>query len=102
MDGTVPTAVALVEVVDAVPDIEVYVDGGVSSGTDVLRAVAIGARAVFLGRPPVWGLAVDGQAGVATVLARFHAELEMAMQLCGRPTLAELGRDLIAGIHERS
>jgi isopentenyl diphosphate isomerase/L-lactate dehydrogenase-like FMN-dependent dehydrogenase len=61
----------VVEVVDAGADIEVYVDGGVSSGTDVLRAVAIGAGAVFLGRPPVWGLAVDGQAGVATVLTPY-------------------------------
>lgn len=101
LDGAVATATALVEVVDAVADrVEVYVDGGVSSGTDVLRALALGARAVFLGRPPVWGLVVDGEAGVAEVLARFQDELVMAMRLSGRTRVADLARDLIAGLRD--
>ena len=95
LDGAVSMASALVEVMDGV---EVYEDGGVGSGTDVLRAVAIGARAVFLRRPPLWGLAVNGRAGVAAVLTRYQTELEMAMRLTGRANLPGLGRDLIAGM----
>ena len=97
LDTVLATADALAEVVDAVAGTaEVYVDGGVRLGTDVLKAVALGARAVLLGRPVLWGLAVDGEQGVVDVLERLRAELARAMALCGAASLAELDRDLIA------
>jgi 4-hydroxymandelate oxidase len=71
-------------------------DGGVRRGTDVLKAVALGARAVLLGRPVLWGLALDGEAGVARTLAMLRAEVELAMALCGCASLAEVTGDLIA------
>ena len=72
VDGCVDTATALADVVDAVAArAEVYVDGGVRSGVDVLRALALGATAVLLGRPVLWGLAVDGEAGAREVLDTF-------------------------------
>jgi isopentenyl diphosphate isomerase/L-lactate dehydrogenase-like FMN-dependent dehydrogenase len=87
---TVPATIeALPEVVDAVAGrCEVYLDGGVRRGTDVLKALALGARAVLVGRPILWGLAVDGEAGARHVLELLHAELELAMALSGRPTIA--------------
>ena len=66
LDGVVPTPRALVEVVDAVGDTEVYVDGGVRTGIDVLRALGLGARAVLLGRPVLWALATGGPMGSST------------------------------------
>ncbi|MEO6509910.1 MAG: alpha-hydroxy acid oxidase [Nocardioides sp.] len=96
LDGAVPTAVALPEVVDAVgDDAEVYVDGGVRDGRDVLRALALGARAVLIGRPMVWALAVDGAAGVRDLLAAYGADLAEAMTLAGARSPAELTRDLV-------
>jgi len=75
--------------------IEVLMDGGVRRGTDVLKALALGARAVLVGRPILWGLAVGGQIGVASVLAVLRRELDLAMALCGCPTLESVGRDLV-------
>ncbi len=67
--GCIPTAEALPEVVDAVAGrADVYVDGGIRTGTDVLRALALGATAVMVGRPVLWGLAIDGETGAAAVL----------------------------------
>ncbi len=100
LDGAVATADALPEVVDAVAaagaQAEVYVDGGIRSGVDVLRALALGARAVMVGRPVVYGLALDGEAGVRDVLETLADELVRAMALCGAPDLAALDRDLLA------
>jgi 4-hydroxymandelate oxidase len=70
-------------------------DGGVRRGTDVLKALALGARAVMVGRPVLWGLAADGQAGVERVLSLLRAELEHAMGLAGRPDLSSLDRSLL-------
>jgi 4-hydroxymandelate oxidase len=70
-------------------------DGGVRRGTDVVKALALGARAVLVGRPVLWGLAADGQAGVERVLAMLAAELDTAMALCGATCLAELTPDLV-------
>jgi 4-hydroxymandelate oxidase len=97
LDGTVATADALAEVAAAVGGrTEVYVDGGVRRGVDVLKALALGARGVFVARPVAWGLAVDGADGVAAVLDGLRTELVLAMQLAGVPSLAEATPDLIA------
>ena len=92
LDSGLATIEALPEVVAAVNGrVEVYVDGGIRRGTDALKALALGARAVLLGRPILWGLAVNGQQGVARVLELLSAELELAMALVGSPSLAALG-----------
>ena len=74
---------------------EVLVDGGVRRGTDVLKALALGARAVLVGRPILWGLAADGEAGASWVLRLLRDELDLAMALAGAPTLADITRDLV-------
>jgi 4-hydroxymandelate oxidase len=96
LDGAIASLDALPEVVEAVAGrCEVYVDGGIRRGTDVLKALALGARAVLLGRSILWGLAVNGQEGVRHVLELLRAELELAMALSGRPTLASIDRSLL-------
>ena len=98
LDTTVTTAAALAEIAPALKGkAEVYVDGGIRRGTDVLKALALGARAVLIGRPVIWGLTVRGAEGVADVLEHFRTELVRAMQLSGTPTLADATPDLIAG-----
>ncbi|HYZ91213.1 MAG TPA: alpha-hydroxy acid oxidase [Actinomycetota bacterium] len=85
MDGSIPPALALPDVVEAVGGrTEVYVDGGVRTGVDVLRALALGARAVLIGRPYLWALAIDGEAGVRELIARFKNEVRSAMALAGQ------------------
>jgi 4-hydroxymandelate oxidase len=97
LDTVVATADALAEVVAAVGDrTEVYVDGGVRRGTDVVKALALGARGVLVGRPVLWALATGGAAGVERLLTGLTAELSLAMALCGAPTVADLTPDLIA------
>jgi isopentenyl diphosphate isomerase/L-lactate dehydrogenase-like FMN-dependent dehydrogenase len=87
LDGVAATIDVLPEVVDAVDErLPVLMDGGVRRGTDVLRALALGAQAVLAGRAPLWGLAVDGEAGAAAVLAILHAEIERGLILLGCPT----------------
>lgn len=96
LDGTIATADALPDVVDAVAGrVEVLVDGGIRRGTDVLRALALGARAVLVGRPYLWGLALGGEDGVHRVFDLLRAELVHAMTLSGRPRLADIGPDLL-------
>ena len=96
LDTTFATIEALPEVVDAADGaVEVYMDGGIRRGADIVKAVALGARAVLIGRPLFWGLAVDGQAGVRNVLQILKDEMEMTMALCGRPNLASLDRTLL-------
>ena len=101
LDRAVPTAHALAEVVAAVEavasdvPVEVYVDGGVRSGEDVLVALALGARAVLVGRPVLWGLATRGAAGVCEVLTGLGEELELALRLAGVPDATNVPRDLI-------
>ncbi|HEX9343068.1 MAG TPA: alpha-hydroxy acid oxidase [Actinomycetota bacterium] len=96
LDTAVATAEALPEVVEAVGDrAEVYVDGGIRRGTDVLKALALGARAVLVGRPVIWGLATGGAEGVQAVLDGLRAELERAMALCGAASVADLTPDLV-------
>ena len=74
---------------------EVFVDGGIRRGTDVVKALALGARAVLVGRPVLWGLAVGGEAGVADVLGILRAELANAMALCGAASVKELPDGLV-------
>jgi len=92
-DPVVASAHALPEVVDAVGDeAEVYVDGGLRAGSDVLTALALGARAVFVGRPAVWGLATGGADGVAAVLGGLTEELAHTMTLCGLGSVRDVSR----------
>jgi len=96
LDGVVPTLEALPEVAQAVKNrCEVYLDGGIRRGTDVLKGLALGARAVLIGRPILWGLAVDGEAGVTHVLQILRSELELAMALTGSRQLSELSPSLL-------
>jgi L-lactate dehydrogenase (cytochrome) len=96
LDGTPATAEVLPRVVDAVGDrTEVLMDGGVRRGDDILKALALGARAVLVGRPYWWGLAAGGARGVRDVIDVFRNELDMAMALSGRPTVDSVGRDLL-------
>ena len=98
LDTAVATARVLAEVVRAVDGrAEVYVDGGIRRGTDVLKALALGARAVMLGRPPVWGLAVNGTEGARHVLELLANELDLAMALAGCRTVDEVTPDLVSG-----
>jgi 4-hydroxymandelate oxidase len=97
LDGSVTGAEALPEVVAAVGDrVPVLVDGGLRRGTDVLKALALGARGVLVGRPVLWGLATGGAEGVRRVLVGLQEELVRAMALCGATSIAELTPDLIA------
>jgi 4-hydroxymandelate oxidase len=97
LDGVIATATALPEVVEAVDGrAEVYVDGGIRRGSDALRALALGARAVLVGRPLAWGLAAGGADGVHEVLAHLAEELRLALALAGVPAAADVPRDLIA------
>ena len=98
LDTAPATATALPRVVQAVGGaVPVLVDGGIRRGTDVLKAMALGASAVLVGRPAVWGLANAGAAGVAHVLRLLRDELEVAMALTGCATLAEATPALLVG-----
>ncbi len=94
LEGTVPTAVALPEVVAAV-DVPVLVDGGIRTGGAVFRALALGATAVLVGRPYLWALAAAGESGVRAVLDILTRELRDTMTLAGCPTIADITRDLV-------
>jgi 4-hydroxymandelate oxidase len=96
LDGAPATARVLPEIVDSVAGrAEVFVDGGVRRGVDVVRALAMGARAVLLGRPMLWALAAGGQAGVSRALELFRAEIDLAMALCGCPDVSAITPDLL-------
>ncbi|MPZ98481.1 MAG: alpha-hydroxy-acid oxidizing protein [Dehalococcoidia bacterium] len=98
LDGAVASLDALSEVAAAVDgQAAVLVDGGVRRGTDILKALALGADAVLVGRPVLWGLAVAGEAGVRHVLELLSAEFDLAMALCGVQSVEEITRDLVAG-----
>jgi 4-hydroxymandelate oxidase len=91
LDGAIPSAVALPSVVAALgPEAEVYVDGGLRSASDVLVALALGARGVFLGRPVLWALACGGADGVAQLLTGLTGTLEHVMAVAGVTSIAEV------------
>jgi lactate 2-monooxygenase len=97
VDGSIGALDALVDVREAVgPDAVVLMDSGVRTGADVVKAVALGANAVLLGRPYVYGLAVGGQEGVETVIAQLAAEVDLTMALAGARSVAELDPSLVA------
>nr|XP_037270962.1 hydroxyacid oxidase 1-like [Rhipicephalus microplus] len=96
LDGTPVTIDVLPEIVAAVGDkMEVYLDSGVRTGADVVKALALGARAVFVGRPVLWGLAYYGQQGVERVLQIFREELVRTMQLLGCSDVRDLCEDFV-------
>jgi lactate 2-monooxygenase len=97
VDGAVAALDALVEVRDAVgPEAVVLMDSGIRTGADVVKAVALGADAVLLGRPYAYGLAAGGQEGVETVIAQLAAEVDLTMALAGARTVAELDPSFVA------
>jgi 4-hydroxymandelate oxidase len=103
LQGTEGTIDMLPQVADAVGDrMEVYLDGGVRKGSDVLKALSLGARAVFIGRPIFWGLSVGGEDGVTKVLEILRAELSVAMGLCGVTDVKKVDRTLALHPHDRS
>ncbi|MBW4575281.1 MAG: alpha-hydroxy-acid oxidizing protein [Aphanothece sp. CMT-3BRIN-NPC111] len=95
LDGAIASIDALREVVIAVGDkAEVLLDGGIRRGTDILKALALGAAAVLVGRPVLWGLAVEGEAGVQHVIELLRDELDLAMALSGCATLQDIDLSL--------
>jgi 4-hydroxymandelate oxidase len=97
LDSSPASLDALPEVVEAVAGrLPVLMDGGVRRGTDVVKAIALGASAVMVGRPAVWALAAEGEDGVAGMLGILRAEIENAMALTGCRSVADIGRELVA------
>jgi len=97
LDTSIATADALPSIAEAVAkQVPIIVDGGVRRGTDVLKALALGADVVALGRPQLWGLAADGENGVRAVLDLLRNELSLAMALAGCKNLSEIDRSLLA------
>jgi 4-hydroxymandelate oxidase len=91
IDNTLATIEVLPEAVAAADGkLEVLLDGGIRRGGDVVKAIALGAKAVFIGRPLFWGLAVDGERGVIRVLDILREEIEITMAKCGRPSIASI------------
>jgi 4-hydroxymandelate oxidase len=96
LDGVPAPITILPRIVDAVAGrAEVLLDGGVRRGTDVLKALALGARAVLVGRPVLWGLTLDGQDGVSAVLEHLRAEIDLAMALAGCANVNDIDRALV-------
>ncbi len=96
LDNTLATIEVLSEAVAAAKGkMEILLDGGIRRGADVVKALALGARAVFIGRPLFWGLAVDGEQGVIRVLNILREEIEITMAKCGRPTVASIDSTVV-------
>jgi L-lactate dehydrogenase (cytochrome) len=96
LDGASSSIAMLPKIADAVgDDIEVLFDGGVRTGMDIERAIALGARGCFVGRSYVWGLGAHGQAGVAKTIDIFKKELDISMALTGVSSVAEIGPNVL-------
>ena len=99
LDTTLATIEVLPEVVQAVGgNAEVYMDGGIMRGSDVFKALALGAKSVLIGRAIFWGLAVDGEAGVVSVLDMLKSELDATMGMCGRTNIDSIDMDCLATV----
>jgi L-lactate dehydrogenase (cytochrome) len=99
LDGAPSSITALPRVVDTVgSDIEVMFDGGIRSGADLMRALALGARSCLVGRPYIYGLGAGGQAGVARAIEIFRKELDVTMALCGITSVKDIDRRAIANL----
>ncbi|CAF1376159.1 unnamed protein product [Adineta ricciae] len=104
LDTSVNTVDALSDIINAIGDqspIEVYVDGGIRRGTDILKAIALGAKAVLIGRPILWGLAADGEQGVRNVLSILKKEFRSAMMLCGCQTVDDIKKNNLLMLNDR-
>ena len=96
VEATIDALPAIVEVVNKInPNVEVYLDGGVREGTDVLKALALGAKLVCIGRPILWGLTLNGQKGVKLTLDMLLKELDLAMALSGCTDVNDIDRNLL-------
>jgi lactate 2-monooxygenase len=96
VDGSIAALDALPDVVDVVDGrVPVLFDSGIRRGADVFRAVALGANAVLVGRPYMWGLAADGAAGIVEVMQRILADFDITMTLSGCRSLNEVNRDML-------
>ena len=96
LDGAPSSIAALPAIVDAVGrQIEVHLDGGIRSGQDVLKALALGARGTYIGRAFLYGLGAMGQAGVTRALEIIHKELDLTMAFCGRTRVADIDRSVL-------
>lgn len=93
LDGAPSSISALPSIVDAVGDkIEVHMDGGIRSGQDVMRALCLGAKGVYIGRPWLYGLGAGGEAGVKQALDIIRKELDITMAFCGERDIRNVGR----------
>ncbi|PWE56917.1 L-lactate dehydrogenase [Metarhizobium album] len=96
LDGAMSSIGMLPRIVDAVGDkIEVHIDGGIRSGQDVLKAVALGAKGTYIGRPFLYGLGADGKRGVTTALDIIRKEMDITMALCGKRNIADVDRSIL-------
>jgi isopentenyl diphosphate isomerase/L-lactate dehydrogenase-like FMN-dependent dehydrogenase len=96
LDGAPATIDVLPDIVAAVGDkIPVLIDGGIRRGSDVVKALALGANACLVGRPLLWGLSVAGEAGVVHMLDIYRREIDRVMGLCGTPHIADIDKDLL-------
>jgi 4-hydroxymandelate oxidase len=98
LDGAIATLDTLPEIVSAARSttLDVIVDGGIRRGGDVVKSLALGAKIVMVGRPVLWGLAVDGESGVQTILEILHRELDTALALIGCPRAVDLNMNYLA------
>ncbi len=100
LDGAPSSISALPRIVEAVGErIEIHLDGGVRHGQDILRAVALGARGVYIGRPFLYGLGALGRDGVTLALDILRKELDVSMALCGKRDIRDVGRDALWDAH---
>ncbi len=99
LDCVVSSIDALPEIIDNIEGkIPVFMDGGIRRGADIVKALALGAKACLIGRPHLWGLAVGGELGVEKVISILHDEVDLTMGLCGISSISEISKDLIRKI----
>ena len=96
LDGAISSIEALPSILEAVGDkIEVHLDGGIRSGQDVLKAIAMGAKGTYIGRPYIYGLGAYGEKGVKLALGLMQNELDISMALCGYKNIKDVDRSAI-------